>query len=62
MSDAEVTRYGFDWGPAKIERITHIEGRGRVMEIRTDHARIQVYITEKGRKIDTYVLEPYKKD
>ena len=48
------TKYGFDWGPAKVERLAHIEGRGRVLEVRTEHARVQVHVTEAGRKINVY--------
>jgi hypothetical protein len=52
--------YGFDWGPAKVERACHVDGRGYVLEIHTQHARLQVYISEQGRKIKPYPLEPYK--
>lgn len=59
MSD-ERTQYGFTFGPAKVERVCHVEGRGRVLEIHTPHARLQVYISEAGRKIKAYELEPYR--
>lgn len=58
MSDL-LTQYGFTYGPATVERVAHVEGRGRTIEVRTDHARIQVYISEKGRKIEVYPLAPY---
>ena len=45
------TRYGFQWGPAEVTRMAHIEGRGRVIGVRTPHDSIQVYVTEKGRSI-----------
>jgi hypothetical protein len=43
--------YGFLWGPMKVTRMAHIEGRGYSLEISTDHVRMQVYISEKGRVI-----------
>jgi hypothetical protein len=54
------TRYGFRWGPVAVDRLAHVEGRGRVIEVRTDHARIQVYVSEAGRVIRTTELAPYE--
>ena len=51
-------RYGFPWGPMTVSRLCHIEGRGYVLEIKTDHAALQVYITEKGHKIQTFPQPP----
>lgn len=48
------TRYGFDWGPMHVERMAYIEGRGYALRIRTDHDEIQVYVSEKGRKVEAY--------
>lgn len=52
--------YGFDWGPMSVTRCCHIEGRGYVLEVTTDHARVQINVTEKGRKITTHPLGPYQ--
>lgn len=46
--------YGFDWGPMSVERTAHIEGRGYALTIRTEHQTMQVFVTEKGRKIKPY--------
>lgn len=46
--------YGFDWGPMQVNRTAHIEGRGYVVTVKTAHAEIQVYVTEKGRKVEAY--------
>jgi hypothetical protein len=46
--------YGFDWGPMKVERLAHIEGRGYVLSVKTDHAEMQVYVSEKGRVVRPY--------
>ena len=56
MSTAAVTSFGFDWGPMKVERAAHIEGRGYVLMVKTEHARLEVFVTEAGRKIKTYPL------
>lgn len=53
-------RFGFDWGPMSVTRCAHIEGRGYIVEITTDHSRLQVYVTEKGRKISARELGPYQ--
>lgn len=50
--------YGFRWGPFDVERLAHIEGRGYVICIRTDHGSMQISVSEKGRVIRAY--EPEK--
>jgi hypothetical protein len=52
------TRYGFDWGPMSVERLCHIDGRGYVLTIRTEHQEMQVHVTEAGRKIKPYPTRP----
>lgn len=47
----EAWRYGFRWGPMVVERLVHIEGRGYVLRIKTEYQDLQIYVTEKGRKI-----------
>ena len=49
-----MTQYGFEWGPMKVERLAHIEGRGYVVTVKTDHNELQVYVSEKGRKVEAY--------
>ena len=46
-----VTRYGFQWGPMIVTRLAHIDGRGYSLAIETPHQAMQVYVSEKGRKI-----------
>lgn len=59
-----ITDYGFLWGPMEVLRVAHVEGRGYVVEVRTEHAKLQVYVTEKGRRVEAYrpsggkMLEP----
>ena len=54
-----VTRYGFQWGPMIVTRMAHITRRGYVLSIETPHQSMQVYVTEKGRKVQAY--EPRSK-
>ena len=55
MNDAE---FGFRWGPMLVERWTHIEGRGYVLVIQTEHALLQVYVSEAGRVIRPMEVKP----
>lgn len=52
MTD-EPNPYGFNWGPMRVERLAHIEGRGYVLRIHTDHRSLQVQVSEQGRVIKT---------
>ena len=46
--------YGFDWGPLSVERLVHVEGRGRVLEVKTEHRTLQVYCSEAGRSLRVF--------
>lgn len=59
-SGDHLTQFGFTYGPAIVQRLCHIEGKGRVLEVYTDHARVQLHITEAGRKINVSELAPYE--
>ena len=52
------TQYGFAWGPVEVTRVAHIEDRGYVIEVRTDHRSMQVIVSEKGRKITAFPSLP----
>lgn len=54
----DVGRYGFAWGPMDVTRLSHIEGRGYLLEVSTEHAHIQIHVTEKGRAITVYSGSP----
>lgn len=56
------TRFGFNWGPMEVSRLAHVEGRGYVIEIRTGHKSMQVYVTEAGRKIEPMEVRPRQLD
>lgn len=49
-----MTPYGFVWGPMEVIRAAYIQDRGYVVEIITPHARLQVHVTERGRKVEAY--------
>lgn len=51
MTD-DVDAFGFRWGPMHVERTAHVEGRGYILTVKTDHARIEVHVTQAGRKIN----------
>ena len=55
---AEAWRYGFRWGPLVVERTAHFEGRGYVVTIKTERESMQVYVSEKGRKLRAYEPVP----
>lgn len=48
--------FGFDWGPLSVTRLTHVEGRGRVLEVKTAHRTLQVYVSEAGRSLRVFVV------
>ena len=52
-----LTQYGFTYGPAEVTRMCHIEGRGRVLQVKTPHAELQVLVSEKGRRITAYPVK-----
>lgn len=59
MSSSEVTRFGFNWGPLIVERMTHVPGRGYVVELRPEgerdnHRLVEFYISEKGKVVKIY--------
>lgn len=54
--------YGFRWGPMVVERLAHIDKRGYVLNIKTEHQSMQVYITEKGRKIEAMPVHDNARD
>ena len=55
MTDREdtgrYTQYGFQWGPLDVVRIAHFPGRGRVLGLKTQHDELEVFVTNKGRRI-----------
>lgn len=62
MTGSEAWRYGFPWGPMIVTRATHVPGRGYVLEIKTEHQSMQVYVSEKGRKIEAMPVRDFVRD
>lgn len=52
--DQEDYLFGFKWGPAHIHRICHIEGKGRLLSVKTEHGCIEVWISEKGKSLRAF--------
>lgn len=55
MSDSKFlgrdTKYGFQWGPATIERTAEVP-EGIVMSLKTDAGKyLQIYVSAKGRSV-----------
>lgn len=51
------TEYGFQWGPATVERLAVCErGNGlyRVLQISTGRRRLDVYISPTGRSVRVF--------
>ena len=45
-----ITKYGFEYGNAKIERLMSDEKRGWVIiQLKSDKADMQIYITRTGK-------------
>ena len=58
MTFDQSDRYGFAWGPMQVTRAASIPGRGRILTITTDHAEVQVYVSEHGRRITCTPMPP----
>lgn len=50
-----LTEFGFRWGPMEVSRMAHVEGRGFVIGVNTDHRRCQLYVSEGGRSVRLWV-------
>ena len=46
-----IYQFGFKWGPMWVTRIARLGTRGRVLQVRTDHRKIEVFVSDKGRSI-----------
>lgn len=49
-----MTEFGFEWGPAVVERIAAIErshGCYRILRVATDYVQLEIYISPGGRKL-----------
>ena len=50
---SEVTRFGFTWGPMKVTRFATLP-KHRALGVETDHAEVQVYVSNGGRSIRVF--------
>lgn len=51
---ADDTRYGFEWGPSKIERTATINGT-RILRIVTEHRELEIAISPTGRSVRAFL-------
>ncbi len=49
-----MSEYGFEWGPLEVRRVAHIEGRAYVLVVDTGFELLEIYVSEKGRKIRAF--------
>ncbi|HET7407350.1 MAG TPA: hypothetical protein VFJ21_09500 [Mycobacteriales bacterium] len=49
-----LTDYGFTWGPIEVSRIFEHKGQ-RVLQVVTDHRRVEVYVSPQGRSVRVYI-------
>ena len=47
--DTKETRYGFKWGPVKIERYFHNDKGWVVIGVETEKEALQIYVTKTGK-------------
>jgi len=52
--NGEITEYGFRWGPMEVERLSEIRGRGYMLGIKAQGARLEIYVSPTGRSVRVY--------
>ena len=48
-------RYGFEFGAAKVTRMSHIEGRYHVVAVDTPYRQLQVAVSPTGRTVRVWL-------
>jgi hypothetical protein len=43
--------YGFQWGPLRVVRLVHVEGRGYLVTLQTEYQSMEIWASEGGRKL-----------
>ena len=51
----EETRFGFNWGPAKVERAMSDDKYGVAIMVSTPYRELMVWVSPGGRSIGTHV-------
>jgi len=49
MADVRITKYGFEWGPARVTRLFDEDRTGVYLEISGAREVVQVRVTKGGR-------------
>lgn len=48
------TEFGFTWGPAEVTRCCELPGDRRVIQVRTDHKTLDIYVSATGRSVRVF--------
>lgn len=51
------TRYGFDYGPLKVQRVATDPKAGIIIHVGSEHKQFQVRVSPKGRNVDVHETE-----
>lgn len=52
-SDGE-TEFGSNWGPASVTRCAVLPENRRVIQIKTDHVELDIYVSATGRSVRVF--------
>lgn len=53
-TDDGYTPYGFRWGPADISRCCELPGERRVIQVKTPHRTLDIYVSATGRSVRVF--------
>lgn len=48
-------RYGFEFGAARVTRMSHVEGRYHVIALDTPHRHVQIAVSPTGRSVRVWI-------
>jgi hypothetical protein len=48
-------RYGFEFGTARVTRVSHIEDRYHVIGLDTPHRHVQIAVSPTGRSVRVWI-------
>ena len=57
-SSTPFTPYGFIWGPMVVTRLCHDKRYGYVLQVKTQHGKVEIRVSPKGRKLNVWTDQP----
>jgi hypothetical protein len=48
------TEFGFNWGPAEVTRCCELPDGRRVVQVKTPHKTLDIYISATGRSVRVF--------